>query len=268
MLSIKDFAQEVATKVGGTVSEVEKANGIVKTAVQVPTENEKVSANIYIDGMYDDGLTVDEAVEKIRHLMEKEARKDRNINVDFMQDFEQVKPMLRARLYNEITKADVSRSASKYGLDDLIITAAIELPQAIDGMTSSIRVKKAHVDMWGVTVDEVLDIAEQNSREHATLEDMVDIMKSMGQPVFDDMRGQMIVISNDTRAHGAYSIIAKLDELREMFPDGFTILPSSVHEVIAVPLTDDSLDGMVQDVNETQVNPEEQLSNHAYRIAA
>lgn len=261
---LKDYAVQIAKAVNGTVIEQEKANGVIKTGVSVPTNKAGISAQIYVDEMHKDGLTVDEAVEKIRELLSRE--QESNINLDFFSDFEKVKPLLRARLYNKATTSDVYRSASEYGLDDLIITAAVNLPS----MDGSVKVKQEHLKTWGVSADELLDIAEENSKEAATLEDMADVLVSMGAPadmVASAPRNEMIVISNKERLFGAYSIIPMLDQLREIFPNGFTILPSSVHEVIAVPLTDDSLDGMVQDVNEAQVNPEEQLSNHAYRIA-
>ena len=47
----------------------------------------------------------------------------------------------------------------------------------------------------------------------------------------------------------------------------FYILPSSVHEMILIPLfTDDmeSLSQMVKEVNATQLKPEDVLSDHAY----
>ncbi len=62
-----------------------------------------------------------------------------------------------------------------------------------------------------------------------------------------------------------------LSGLAEQMGTDLFILPSSVHEIIAVS-TDmgdpESLAQMVQDVNGGQVSPEEQLSDHVYRYDA
>ena len=67
-------------------------------------------------------------------------------------------------------------------------------------------------------------------------------------------------------------MIVLTEKLKEMFPNGYIVLPSSVHEVIVVP-NDDSiealeLDNMVNEVNDTKVLQEEQLGTKAYRFAA
>ena len=54
----------------------------------------------------------------------------------------------------------------------------------------------------------------------------------------------------------------------ELFPNGYVVLPSSVHEVIVreLDMDPDELSKLVQTVNAEQVDPEEQLSNHAYVV--
>ncbi len=76
----------------------------------------------------------------------------------------------------------------------------------------------------------------------------------------------MWVISNTRRTNGAYGVIALLDQLKDRFKS-FTVLPSSVHEVLVVTVDSDEYDSMVQEVNDTQVDYTDQLSNHAYKIA-
>ena len=62
-----------------------------------------------------------------------------------------------------------------------------------------------------------------------------------------------------------------LSELCEKIGTDLYILPSSVHEVIAVSSelgTPDELSQMVREVNGSQVAPEEQLSDHVYKFEA
>lgn len=264
-MTINEYANEIAKCFEGSeVKQVEKTNGVILTGVLIPTEDVSVKATVYIDDYYKNSADVIDAVANIKALMEKE--KGREINIDFINDFEQVRPKLRARLFNAATKSDVYRSAAPYGFQDLIITAYIE--DAIpDG---SIKVTSQLVKTWGLTADEVLDIAEENARKYATVESMDDVLRSMGYPVGDLPVDAplMLIASNIKRVFGAYGIIARMDEIRAKFTEGFTVLPSSVHEVIIVDVNDPAaMTSMVQEVNSTVVDYTEQLSNHAYTFA-
>ena len=81
----------------------------------------------------------------------------------------------------------------------------------------------------------------------------------------------MYVISNHSRQRGASSILNK--EMLKQFAcehncKKLVVLPSSVHECILIPCDDEeidieSFDNMVQEVNSTQVSPEERLLDRA-----
>lgn len=257
-----EYAAQVAQKVNGEVKEVEKANGIIYTGIMV--DNGTIARpTVYIDQMIEEGLTVDEAAEQVKKAAKKAALPD--VTLDWLNDYEQVKPLLRARLYNEKTSAEVKKPAG-HGFDDLVIIPYIE--NVIE--RGSVKVNAHLLDKWNVTAEEVIEQAEKNSAKEADLTSMVDMLRSMGFPgELPDDDGQMIVVSNKARMFGAYAVISKLPILNVLFPDGFTVLPSSVHEVIVVPMNDKmAFDNMVQEVNAAEVDYTEQLSNHAYRIAA
>ena len=62
-----------------------------------------------------------------------------------------------------------------------------------------------------------------------------------------------------------------LKRISEAIGGGFWILSSSIHEVIILPGEFDpeakhNLDQMVQEVNRTQLKPEEYLADHAYHF--
>jgi len=268
-MTINEYANQIAANViGATVNEVEKANGVILTAVTFGTGRENIRASFYVDALYKDGVSVEDATAKLQEVIERE--RDRNINVDFIDDFERVRPMLRARLYNKITNAEVFRSAAVYGFEDLIIVPYITGVDIGNGR-GAIKVTSALVNKWDVTVDEVLDIAEENSRADVVLTSMEEILASMGYPMppMSADAPTMLVCTSKDKTYGAYAVIASMDAIRARFKGAFTVLPSSVHEVIIVDANDPAaMSAMVQEVNDTQVDPEEQLSNHAYTFAA
>lgn len=85
--------------------------------------------------------------------------------------------------------------------------------------------------------------------------------------------GDQIVLTNEKFIYGATSMIYLdvLQELAEEYDSSFVVMPSSVNEVILTPMADNAamreiyvLSGMVEDVNRTTVNIEDQLSNEVY----
>ena len=260
----KEYAAQIAQIMGVETNEVEKANGVILTGIMIPTGKANVKATVYIDRMYEDGLTVDEAIDKINEIIDRE--RNTQVDIDFINDFENVRPLLRARLYNKATKADIFRSAAPYGFNDLIIVPYIE--NVIKG--GSIKVTNGLLKVWGISADEVMDIAEENAKNDVDVKSMLDMLMEYGHNELenpDPEMPQMIVVTNGARCFGAYGIIAKLDEFKDKF-GSFTVLPSSVHEVIVVNQIDDAMNAMVNEVNDTQVDVEEQLSNHAYTFVA
>ena len=86
----------------------------------------------------------------------------------------------------------------------------------------------------------------------------------------DEKQDVMYVLTNSLRNYGAACLFYPhvLEMVGEMLKEDYYVLPSSVHEVIIVPeskaLDADEMSEMVVEINETQVEPEEVLSDHAY----
>ena len=82
----------------------------------------------------------------------------------------------------------------------------------------------------------------------------------------------LMVLTNSSMMMGAASVFVPgvMEKIQEKMPEGFYVLPSSIHEVMIFPKSMGSdpheLDEMISDINETQVAPDEQLSDlcHEY----
>lgn len=129
-----------------------------------------------------------------------------------------------------------------------------------------------------LTDDEVLQIGQQNiNSQQFEIKSMAEIMRDMmikdgmDEEMLDLMMPtdgpQMIVMSSQNHLQGASVLLSEesLNQVHEMLGD-YVILPSSIHEVIAVSITDDmkpdDLRAMVMEVNSTQVAPEDFLSDN------
>ena len=98
----------------------------------------------------------------------------------------------------------------------------------------------------------------------------------VGPKTFDNLTdmpadSMMYVISNKEKYWGAGVFLMRdnLDKLSDHLNASLILIPSSVHEIIAVPDKDPELVktciSMVRDVNETAVDPKERLSDSIYR---
>lgn len=271
-MNINEYANAIAMEIGGESRPVEKTNGVVKYGI-TKMNGSNIAPTIYVEEWYSNDVPVKEAARDIAELIEKNRKED--FDLTQFTEYEKVKGKLQARLYNKATKADIFRKAT--GFDGLIIVPYINLGDVNnDGTSAFVKVTNGLLQGWGVTAKEVIDTAIKNSKEDISIKSMDAILREMftGETVEDEDLGinpQMIVLTNRSRMYGAITAMTAKAKLKKMFPNGYVILPSSVHEVIAVPYQpgmENELTGMVNAVNTEEVKPEEILGNKAYVFAA
>lgn len=112
-------------------------------------------------------------------------------------------------------------------------------------------------ELADVLGDESIDSMEEHVREK--------VIEEIG----DDRPYPMFVITNTERSFGAVEMLfpENLEQVSEIFHDDLYILPSSLHEVLAVPAKEcdaQTLARMVVEVNSEEVPLEERLSNQVY----
>lgn len=251
----REYAEAIAKEINGAeVKEIEKANGVVRIGITVSSE--RIAPIVYIDNAYEDGKEIEEAVDMVNAMIS--ANGSVNIDTDMFTEFENVKDKIRARLYSNETKAEVFESARKYGFEDLILVPYIENVIKTEEENGSVKINNALLKMWGVDAETVMETAMANV-----------------EYVIGKFLGAMTVVSNDRMGSGAFgasSVIKARRELEEMFPNGYVVIPSSVHEVIVQPYpeTEDDYNYMldiVREINDTQLAPEERLSYNVYKFA-
>ena len=247
------YALMVAEAVGGRVQYSDRPNGITLTGIAVDMGG-GFGKIFYIDDMYEDGLTVEQAAMYIKS--DKTPLPFDAVNV--LYDWEQAKRLILPRLYNQATKADVWTSAAEYGFNDLIIVPYIEIN---DKMAS--KVTNRHLEHWGVTADEVMRVAIENATpDKYQLRRLTAVTGEKGNP-------DIFIVNRLGDAYGAYAAVGLKDTLRGMFPGGYLAIPSSIHEFLIVSadwMDDRAAKNMVDDMNHSIMMPEEILSDHAYRF--
>ena len=130
----------------------------------------------------------------------------------------------------------------------------------------SIKVSKAVLDRANISEVEAWEQAQTNTEAETSLESM-EYSEDM-----DEMT-PFFIISNKSKVKGASAILNKkvLAEFGERYhTNKIVVLPSSVHEMLLVPYTEeidlDTFSDMVGQVNSSEVDPTEQLVDRAFII--
>lgn len=155
-----------------------------------------------------------------------------------------------------------------------------------NGTAASVVMTEALMESLGLTREEIRQKAMTDrplgERKIVNLGKMIlettpdFILQSLGRNYVQTLENsKMTIITNDSGLYGASEMLHKetFRQLAEEFDDNLIILPSSVHEVIAVPEAELQVSGteevrdMVKDVNYNSgsVAPEDRLSDSVYR---
>lgn len=112
-----------------------------------------------------------------------------------------------------------------------------------------------------------------NTENRVVIKNMKQVLMEANPAMADMMADSpdlpMYVITNNNMINETSSVFTKtaIDMLTDIFGERYIILPSSIHECIAIEANDDQVNNLVQMVkiiNGTELAPEDVLSNNIY----
>lgn len=183
---------------------------------------------------------------------------------------------------NTVQNKEMLRDTPNRSFQDLSIIYRWIVKTDIEGIQSTV-IHNSLAEKLGISEEQMFKLAVENTRRifPPTVKSMNDVIRDMfmkdGMPteIADMMIGEMPpeqtmwVISNDRGINGAISMLYedKLHGLAENLGTDLYIMPSSLHEVIAVSASmgdPNELAHMVAEINMDQVALDERLSNQVY----
>lgn len=264
----------------------QKNNGLVKNGLLFRISGGNVEQNVYLDDSYiryETGqCTIDNVVQEVLKSVSFGDSFIEGLNFD-PKNFESLKDRVAMKLINTEMNQTFLEEVPYFKFYDLSIVFYL-LMNVVEEGTGTVQINNQNLDIWGVSKKELLETAINNSKtllpaqfftmQHAIekmLQMTVDrVEENLLEDMDEDKKDVMYVLTNRTRNLGAACIVYPhvMERIGEIIKEDFYILPSSLHELIIVPdsrsLELSEMNAMVQEINVTQVEPEEVLGNHAY----
>ena len=258
-----------------SVTRVTKNNDIELTGVVLMKESDNLSPTIYLDGLfeeYQDGAYIEDLAEQIIRLYKEQLPAGR-LDMDFFRNFEQVKDRIFYKLVSYNKNRKMLEKLPYYKWNDLALIFYYAMEEERIGR-ASITIHHQHLKMWEQSLDTLYAVAQENMKKSMPelLVSMKDLLEeTTGLKMGEDTYLPMYVLTNQEKVYGAAAMLYSehMKKLAERWQTDLLILPSSIHEVLLLP--DDGQNEyafyrqMVEEVNTTQVEPEEVLSYSLYR---
>lgn len=292
--TMRGLVQEKKPECKVTIQKILKNNDTEKVGLHILTdETEPVVPCIYLLPYYEDFISSDVTMEGLADELlttyensKKMSDRDLKDNLDWISDFGQCKEKLYYRLLNTQMNEELLKNIPHMAFMDLSIVFYLFLKDA-DGAVSSIQVNNLLLDMWKVTVSDLMQYAKVNTPKlfplkvcsmTSMLNELMQDDNSVLNTSFPTSTDDLLIVTNESTVNGAAALLYSnlMDGVLEQCPElehanRLVILPSSVHECLIVGSAMEKMDlegfqNMVRTVNAdgSIMLREDVLSNSVY----
>jgi hypothetical protein len=265
------------------VYKVMKNNSLELDSLVVLKEDRSFAPNIYLNAYYEsylEGTCIREIMDRLCMIYSHCAVPAVQDNFEY--SFELMKPYIFFRIISLDRNKKMLAQIPYMEFLDLAITFHCLVRSEEDNI-ATIQITNEHIRLWGVTSQDIKDLAFENTRRL-----FPPVIKSIGEMINGIISGDIgekegIIIENDCNdefpmyvltnvkgINGASCLLYKdvIKELAQLLKSDLYILPSSIHELILVPMVStkdkESFSRMVMEINSSQLPVEEILADHVY----
>lgn len=268
------------------IHQAKKVNRTLDGLTVLPEGNAQVFPTIYINDMYEHYQICGDLETVLRdaaghYVQAAEMVRERQPGDVMDAKMEHFKENVIMCLINTEQNGELLADVPNRQFHDLSVVYRWVVEETPDAV-GSVIVSNKLAEMAGMTEEELFRCASKNTREKNPVK-ITSIQEIMFNalsvpPEMRDMFGQeptpadnMWIIGNEKGINGAASMLYEenLHQLAEKLGDDLLILPSSIHEVIAIPAEMAEgglgrLTEMVQEINMGSLELKERLSNSVY----
>ena len=284
MMNIQEFTQEACTEIAKILGrevqykEVEKLNGAKHYGLIILEPGCNVAPTLYLEPFFDMNLYTKNWTDTVGRIIRAYQADSfpKRLDMGWFKDFEKVRELIFYKLVNfEANKALLEDIPYTRHLDFAIIYCVYYKDDEIG--SGSILIHNSHLEAWGCTTQDLAGLAEKNTPQLCPIavSTMMNVLQECGADteelsLCEETPVPMHIMTNEAKVSGAITILYQdaLKNFADSIHSDVVILPSSVHEVILLPLQEEEgfqeLRNMVYEVNRSQLAREDFLSDNIY----
>lgn len=252
-------------------------------SISIVEANIFIAPIFYIDTMIDSVISGEYTpLEIAKSIIKKysECKKDYSIPLAVEKlikdaDSETIKKYLKAYTINADNNQELLSGCKHKNFLDLAMICKICVPCDDSGNLATVLVTNNLFERISISEEEVFDVALNNTMTDVIVNGMSEVLEKMGVPVPASVVDElMYVISCGDNCSGTMLYTKNgIRDLANKINKDLYILPSSINEVICVPVEEDDCLGldmikgfkdMVKNINRTEVALDEVLSDNVY----
>lgn len=251
--------------------EIMKNNGVISVGLSIRRAGKNIAPIIYLEEFYKKYL-LGASVETLSEFLIQKSRSTSDVsicNYDEILDFSKIKKQVVYKIINAKMNETLLRTVPNLPVLDFAIVFYWMIPTG-DAEYGSVMIRNEHMNLWKLPISLLYQCAKENTPRLCPY-----IFSSLTE-YLEQRTGEVIegsplyILSNEMGINGATALLypGMPGKIYESIKSNYYLLPSSVHEFLVVPETPlvdpENLRMMVKEVNETQIEDEELLSDHIY----
>lgn len=260
-------------------------NNVCLQGLHIVEEGSSVTPVIYLDEFYERYVKKPELLDKLEEKImifynNHKYSNHMKIDISSFENWEQAKTRMCFKLIHKEKNREMLAGIPYMELLDLAIVFYCLIGRDSEGQ-ASVLVENRLMEHWGKSAKDLYDAAKKNTPylfpyEFESIEQV--LARKMGIPeelltqiLPMERKSGMHILSNNSGVNGAASILYNgvLKSIADRLGSDLLIIPSSINEVLILKdngsFSISEITEMVKEVNTKEVEPEEVLSDHAYR---
>lgn len=280
----KDYFPETDFEI--TTPVVRKNNNVQLYGINIKEKGKNFAPTFYVEEYFKKGYEPEATAQEIYNIqLEREGYDIAQFQIDQLKEFDKCKDKICYKIVNLQKNPDIIDNCPTIPIaPDLMIVFYLQVTE-----DSNCIINNGFTNIWGLTDDvekTLFEIADHNTEQlhpvsfQSLAATMGNIFPEVPWEKFEEANAPFIpmyVLTNDEGFQGASTILYRngqllkecLEEISERYAvNDVFLIPSSVHEWLLVPalphITKEELQSVCQNVNQTQVEDTEFLSDNIF----
>ena len=284
-MNYKKFQEVLAARVQGLLEgkatvalhRLPRNNGVWKESLDICEPGASLTPSIHMDYFYQEyqkGVSVDHLAQLICDEY-RNFKENHWIPRGFFNSYRKVKENVFCKVISYDRNKRFLVGVPHRRWCDLAFVYYYRVPEEYC-RDAAILIRSSQLERWEVREEDLEKDAWRNTTEklQPQLQKLDDLLREWGEQVPEmgeiPVSRTLYLLTNQDKCLGANCIFypGQAEEVGKMLNGDFYVLPSSIHEclILAADQGDDAehLQKMVAEINRTQVDPQEVLSDHVY----